>query len=371
MQNEKKKIVRYEEVKETLPDSFCPVPFSSLILNPNGLVGCCREKGNEHAIGDITNSSIEEIWNGEKARAWRQEFLTGNIKTCKEEIRHNSCHRLNNYHDLIEHIDISEIVKTPILRLTPDFNGKCNLKCPFCDVWQLPNGLYDSLPGFWEHLSSHILPFVLQIDCLAGEPFIQKDFYKLLKLSSQNNSNCTWEATTNGQWKLTDKIKAQLDQVAFRIISVSLDSTDEKSYSIIRAPGVLKKTLETISDLQKYSKEREDKGSPFQLLINFAIQRENVFQIVDMFNFCKERNLDIFIQYVYFPSEFSPSTLPMDERKKILHFYFSNLDSEQLVQARRVILALIDTFPEEKKRKLFSIYQMQTNNKILPFISLT
>lgn len=368
MENEKKKIRKFKEVRDTLPDSFCPVPFSTLILNPNGLVGCCREKGNEHAIGNIKESTIEEIWNGDKVRSWRREFLTGDIVTCKEEIRHNSCHRLNNYQDLIHHIDINEVVSTPILRLTPDFNGKCNLKCPFCDVWQLPNGLYDDLPGFWEHLSDHILPFVIQIDCLAGEPFIQKDFYKLLELSSKKNSKCTWEVTTNGQWKLTDKIKEQLNKVEFRIISVSLDSVDKNSYAKIRAPGELDKVLATVSELQNYAAERENKGEPFQLLINFAIQRENVYQIVDMFNFCSDRGLDIFIQYVYFPSELSPSTLSDDERRKILHFYFTKLDSEQLVLARRVILALIDTFSQEEKKKLFSIYQVQTNNKILPFI---
>ncbi|WP_372654781.1 SPASM domain-containing protein [Halobacteriovorax sp.] len=368
MKNEKKKIRRYEEVKDSLPDSFCPVPFSTLILNPNGLVGCCREKGNEHAVGNIKDSSIEEIWNGEKVRAWRREFLTGNIETCKEEIRHNSCHRLNNYQDLINHIDVNEIVKTPILRLTPDFNGKCNLKCPFCDVWQLPNGLYDSLPGFWEHLSNHILPFVIQIDCLAGEPFIQKDFYKLIDLSSKKNTKCTWEVTTNGQWKFTKKIKEQLDKVDFRIISVSLDSLDTNSYSKIRAPGELGKVLSTISDLKEYAIERKNINRPFQLLTNFAIQRENVYEIVNMFRFCEENALDIFIQYVYFPSHFSPSTLDKKERVKILHYYFTNLNSDQLIQARRVLLALIDTFSKEEKTKFIKIYQVQTNNKILPFL---
>ncbi|WP_417335289.1 radical SAM protein [Halobacteriovorax marinus] len=363
----KKKRIKYSEIENELPETFCPVPFAGLILNPNGDIGACREKGNEHTLGNIRDSSIEEIWNGEKIRAWRNEFLTGNIKTCKEEIKHNSCHKLKNYQSLLDHIDVREVVSTPILRLTPDLNGKCNLRCPFCDIWDLPNGLYDNIENFWEHLSSHLLPHILQIDFLAGEPFIQKDFYKLINLSSKHNSNCLWEITTNAQWKLTDKIKSDLDKISIRTISVSLDSVDPNTYSIIRSPGSLEKTLNTINDLHNYNKTRI---TPFQLLINFSIQKENRYELLEMFNFCEKYDTNIFIQYVYFPSDLSPSTLEEEERIKLITYYFNNLTSKQLIHSRRLILALIDTFDESLQKKFIYTYKLQTNGMISAFLNL-
>lgn len=364
---EKNKRTKFIDVKDSLPKNFCPVPFAGLILNPNGDIGACREKGNKHVLGNIKNSSIEEVWNGEEIRKWRREFLTGNIVTCKEEIKHNSCHKLKNYQELIEHIDVSEHVKTPILRFTPDLNGKCNLRCPFCEIWDLPNGLYDNIDGFWEHLSSHLLPHILQIDFLAGEPFIQKDFYKLIDLSSKHNSNCQWEITTNAQWKFTDNIKKSLDKIQIRTISVSLDSIEPETYASIRNPGNLEKTLATIDDLYNYNKTRE---VPFQLLINFSIQKENRYEIPRMFKFCSQYQTNIFMQYVYFPSNLSPSTLDEDERRKLLKFYFSNLTEYELVHSRRVILALIDTFPKPLQDKYFKIFTVQTGGKINRFLNL-
>lgn len=76
-----------------VPENFCPVPFASLTFNPAGNVGCCREQGAGHSVGNIREQTVDEIWNGEKVRAWRREFLTGNIKTCAEQIRHRQCNK--------------------------------------------------------------------------------------------------------------------------------------------------------------------------------------------------------------------------------------------------------------------------------------
>ena len=79
--------------KDNLPEWFCPVPFSSLIFNPEGIVGSCREKGSYHEVGNINDSSWQEIWNGDRLKSWRKEFLTGNITTCSKEIDDSSCQK--------------------------------------------------------------------------------------------------------------------------------------------------------------------------------------------------------------------------------------------------------------------------------------
>ena len=129
---------------------FCSAPFSTLIINADGKVGCCREKGTEHVVGDAFTQTIEEIWNGEAIKAWRREFLTGNIETCKKEQHDMSCNLFKHNLEVLPYIEFDEVQNGPVLRLSPDFNGRCNLKCPMCIVWKKPNGKYDLIPNFWE-----------------------------------------------------------------------------------------------------------------------------------------------------------------------------------------------------------------------------
>ena len=349
---------------KSLPKVFCPVPFASLILNPNGHVGSCRELGIGHVLGNIHENTIEEIWNNKKFRDWRLEFLTGNIVTCKEYINHNSCNKLHSNLDLLPYIDASEVVKTPILRLSPDINGFCNLQCPFCNIWARPNHEYDKIDGFWEHLKKHIIPNLIQIDPLAGEPFLQPDLYKIINLAADSNPALSWRFTTNAQWSLSESIKSHLRKIKINRISVSLDTVDPKTYESIRAPGKLGNALKTIDDLKLFQKEKD-----FHLEINFSIQRENAFQIIEMLNFCEENNLFPFVQYVYSPENLSPSTLGLAQRKKILKYYFSKMSQRELLISHRVLRALLETFRNNLQIKYFKMLDLLTEGKFSRLIT--
>jgi cyclic pyranopterin phosphate synthase len=332
---------------------LCPVPFTSLILNPDGVVGCCREKGTKHEIGNLNNETIDEVWNGEKIRSWRREFLSGNIVTCKKEIEDTSCHLTEWNQDLVKHTDYSEIVKGPIRRLSPDINGLCNLKCPFCDVWKMPNSHYDSIEGFWKHLEEHILKDLLQIDPLAGEPFVQKDFYKIIRLAHKVNPNCEWDFTSNAQWKFTDHIKEHLDLLNIRQFSISLDSVNPKTYSTIRSPGHLNTSIKTILSLIEYRDSRIAQGRGFRLILNFTLQQKNIMEIKEILDFCKKLSLYPFIQFVYVPSELSTLTLKEEERVDILKWYLKNLNKEELMYSHRVIRPLLKSISDKALKKKF------------------
>ncbi|WP_164848537.1 SPASM domain-containing protein [Halobacteriovorax sp. HLS] len=351
------------------PKVLCPVPFTSLILNPDGIVGCCREKGTKHEIGNIKNETIEEIWNGEKLKSWRREFLTGNITTCKKEIEDSSCHLIEWNQDLHKHTQYSEVINGPILRLSPDINGNCNLKCPFCDVWQLPNGLYDSIEGFWEHLKTHILKDLLQIDPLAGEPFTQKDFYKIIKLAHEVNPHCEWDFTSNGQWHFSSYIKDHLDLLKIRQFSISLDSANTETYSKIRSPGDLNTTIKTILALKDYRDQRIKENRGFRLILNFSLQQSNIYEIKDILDFCNKLELYPFIQFVYVPSELSTLSLEEGERVNILQWYIKNLTPEQLMISHRVLRPLLKSIENTKlKAKLLKTLELLTEGKFKEFL---
>jgi radical SAM protein with 4Fe4S-binding SPASM domain len=65
--------------------AFCPYPFNSLNIWSDGYVTpCCTFYGKALKMGNIKDSTLKEIWNGEGIKALREEFFSGNLNTvCK------------------------------------------------------------------------------------------------------------------------------------------------------------------------------------------------------------------------------------------------------------------------------------------------
>lgn len=336
-------------------ENFCPVPFSSLILNADGTVGCCREKGTEHVMGKIQNSSLEEIWNSPKLRSWRREFLEGKITTCSNEMKRLNCHKDRYNRELLSSVQPLEVQETPPKRLTPDINGKCNLRCPMCFIWSLPNGLWDN-SELWTKGPKKFFPFLEQVDLLSGEPFIQADMYRLIDVISAVNPGCKWKFTTNAHWKFTEQIKEKLDLVHIDAISISLDSLDPQNYHKIRT-GNLEIALKTIHQLNEYRNERCKKGRPFDLVINATIQRQNCFELKPLLDFCKDLSATPLMQYLFEPEKLSLSTLPEREKRQILKRYWDELTGDDWYFSHRVLNSLIDSLAPMGQKKIRLMYQ--------------
>lgn len=68
--------------------TVCPFPWNALIIFWDGAVlPCTQDFFGEYVVGNITNSSLKEIWNGESMRHLRKKLAGGNIaelKACSE-----------------------------------------------------------------------------------------------------------------------------------------------------------------------------------------------------------------------------------------------------------------------------------------------
>lgn len=322
--------------------NFCLVPFTTIILEPDGQVGICRHKGHNFPIGHIQQNTIAEIWNGEKVRTWRREFLEGKPVNCATEVRHRHCQHCPENNKLLEFIELSEIQTRPILKLTANFNGKCNLQCQMCDVWQLPNGLYDQI-NFWGPAKEEIFPYLKEVDMLSGEPFIQSDTYRLIKEISEVNADCQWMFTTNVHWKLTDKIKNDLNKIRIKNIIFSVDSFDVQTYTKIRYPGKLPFVLNNIENFLVYNNERKTQGlNEIRFMLNFLVQKDNWREIKQAIEFCESRGIVPVITFLYDPLKFSLLDESEDKRFEILKLILNDLSSSQVLRSMRVIMPLLD-----------------------------
>lgn len=322
-------------------NNFCLVPFTTIILEPNGNVGVCRLHGTDEAIGNLKDNTIEEIWNGQALRRWRQEFLNENPEICKTSINNNHCNLCIENNTLLEHVEFRDIQTSPIKKLTANFNGFCNLKCIMCDIWKLPNGHYTE-DNFWKSARKNIFPNLHEIDMLSGEPFLQDDTYKLMREVSNVNDSCQWSITTNAHWKLNTKIKKHLDLIKVKNLILSIDSVTEETYSKIRVGGRLKTVLENVTLLLAYQEERLQNGqSSLNLYANFLIQKDNWQEIASMIKYCADKGIMPFISFCERPKEFSLLDLSEKERVLVLEFYFKTFTNSEIYLSLRVIRPLV------------------------------
>ncbi len=340
--------------KKNLKASFCIAPFKSIQLEPSGNVNICRHKGTEFSIGNIKEKKLSEIWNSQELMEIRNEFISGNVNVCKDEVKYRSCNLCPQLNTLLtDDFKASKYVNEPIRRLGLNLNGKCNLQCQMCHVWKLPNGLYDEF-GFWSDAEKNIFPYLEEIELLSGEPFIQSDTYRLIDIMSRVNTQCLYTITTNAHWNLNTKIKNYLDKIRVKNLIISIDSINAKTYAKIRYPGNLKIVLDNLKRLEEYEEEREEKGlSKLDMRVNFLIQKDNWSEISSILDFMKDRpRLRPFLTFLYEPTQYSLLTFSEEKRISILEYYLKNLTIKEFMLSMRIINPLIDSLSTINKASM-------------------
>ncbi len=342
------------ELRENVPSEFfCSVPFTTLILNAEGSVCVCRNLGRDKTIGNIKDSSLEEMWNNEIIRSWRREFLTGNIVTCKQTIQDRKCHLHTLSNEMIPTLKMSEYQEFPMVKLTANFNGLCNLECPMCDVWKLPNDLYSG--NFFDKAVDSIFPHLKAIDFYSGEPFIQKDTYRMINEISAVNPECEWGFVTNCQWNLNPAIKKALSKIKIVEISMSIDSVIPETYTYLRKNGRLGDALATVIGLRDFIRNEHPLKYPTAIAMNMTVQRANWREIPEFIRYCKSIQVKAEIWPLKEPSELSIYSLPENEKYEILEFWFANLEDFELLNSSQVVMTMINSIQSilDKKKYLW------------------
>ena len=301
---------------EEQEENFCYLPFVQLLLQPTGAISpCCWAQ--DMVLGKVPEDSLEAIWNGEKLRSLRREFLSGNPVTCKTKMRHIGCHRFNRG-PYAKNPDLSEIQVLGPRRLDVRLNGRCNLQCVMCDVWKQPNGKFDD-SDFWAKGPQQIFPYLMELDVLGGEPFVQADTYRLIDEVSKVNDQCTWAFVTNGNYNF-QPIRKRLEKIKLRWFMLSLDSVVPETYEKIRKGGNLKRALETIDGLAEFNEELRGSGRDFDFSVSMCVQQENWREIESFFIYCDVVNIRPWLQFAYEPSSVSLLRYSFSERMKIKEY---------------------------------------------------
>ena len=179
----------------------------------------------------------------------------------------------------------------------------------------------------------------------------------MMDMMAKINPDCLWTITTNLNWDFSPEIQSAFNKLKFKNIIASYDSLDPQTYREIRKGGDHSLATKTLESLAAYSKSCDN---PFEVVINFLIQRENWREIERQINFAEKLGVHSFRSYVYIPLEFSLSSLPEHEKVEIIDEMLNIFGCATIERSMKVIRPIIDSLRVgERKRVLLKLSDLR------------
>ncbi len=172
---------------------------------------------------------------------------------------------------------IESLHKEPkLIYLFVELTEQCNLACLHCgsDCEAAKNHHIDTdlLIKSLKELAEDVEPQTVMICLTGGEPFLHKDFYKIVETIVQ--FGFLWGITTNGTLiKQEDCIR--LKNLGLNSVTISLDGLKDSHEWLRNVKGCFEKTLQCVNYFN-------DIDIPVQ--ITSVIHRKNFHELEDMYN---------------------------------------------------------------------------------------
>jgi len=171
---------------------------------------------------------------------------------------------------------------------------RCNLKCIFCNVYKNKtyHGKELSTEDSLKLLDNLKEAGILFINFTGGEPFLKKDFVKILRHAKELGFVTTMNE--NGQLLKTyvPLIKDYIDS-----LHISLDSHKKETYEKLRGvKNTFSKVLEGIKEAKKHD---------IYVAVNMTVTNENFDEMENFCKFAEKLGVDVFLTIVsIIPTEF-------------------------------------------------------------------
>lgn len=313
---------------------LCHAPTVNLNFEQNGNVRvCCYNTS--HVLGKWPENTIREIWEGVKLAELRgfvrANDLGGGCIECGKTLGFGNFHGLKaKYYDEFAKDSINnrlkktwnELTGAPVFPKVMEFelSNRCNLECIMCNGYfsssirknreKLPplHSPYDS--RFVEELTEFI-PHLTDARFLGGEPFMIDIYLEIMEQIRVLNPSIRIHITTNGTL-LTDRIKDLLEGLNAGII-ISMDSVNRVTYERIRVNANFDRVMENLNYLQDYTRRKKTFIS-----MSVCPITENWQELPEILRFCLDREISLFFNLVFYPTELSLKELPPEQLREII-----------------------------------------------------
>jgi len=327
---------------------LCHAPFRNMFLGLNGEVNpCCANR--TFAIGSYPETSLHDIWFGEKANRFREALLRNDLRhgcgLCRDNIERKHFNIVAaRVFDREETLGVRGAGRRWLSRLRGtggmsrrkaevgyptniDFNlsNTCNLACIMCDGWsssRIWKQRHGSQPlefryggRFLEEIGEFI-PHLERAFFIGGEPFLIEVFYAIWEAMVEARPDARLIVQTNGT-VLNDRIRALIERGRF-CFNVSIDSLRKETFERIRVGANLEKTLANLEYFAGYARRKKT----FVNLTVCPIQ-QNWKEIPEIVEFAMKRGLSLYFNTVFMPATCSFFGLEKGQIDEIIRYYAS------------------------------------------------
>lgn len=345
----------------------CIMPWIHVNMEPTGdLFLCCRASQSYGSLGNINNTSLETIWQGEKYKAVRQLMINGEepdpCKICYNTEALGGISKRMRENDLWKdyaHLTNSVEADLSIPYIDIRFNNICNLKCRSCrplhshsianEYKKLGKPIGHEIVIKSKNIDSDLellAPTIEEIYFCGGEPLLMEDHYRLIdKLIEVKNFNVRLRYSTN------------LTTLVYKNSNIIDKWKQFKNVSIHASLDGIGSKLEYIRHGTKWN----------QILENLNLIKENnidlkisptvsVFNILDIGEICS-----FYIDNSYItPNDLGVTVLetPYHYSIQTLHPNLKNLAQERI----NIFLQTIKSYNEPSKKFNYLVNYMLNKN---------
>lgn len=326
-------------------------PFTGLATREDGAIQvCCRS----HPIGNIQDSTLEEIWNNDNMRRIRQQVLheerPAECEPCfvledqgVESLRQRHIagvipeSRITLYPHALNGMDSNFKMPFEFPTMEIKLNNLCNLKCRMChpmdstswNDWKEVEEFYikennfmvkaiedlnlmrkpyldkfDDNPNWWTSLEK-LLPYFRRVEFAGGEPLMDPQHYRILDMLKPYGHQIEIKYATNGTTLGISKGRTIYDywpHFKSVAVNISIDGIDDV-YNYIRGNGDWNQVVENIKAIQKISNVSRIVGA-------VAVQVSNVLTLDEMIaHFLDELGIVFYTNIVKYPNVLSVQVL--------------------------------------------------------------
>lgn len=284
---------------------ICPNPFMYAELQESGNVSTCCYI--HHKFGNTNKEQLKDIWNNQDFQELRRSILDGDYSYCDsskcasmQAVLENRIHKSKYQvpYELILKKEVSDMTEYRQVQKLPkiisfDDDPTCNLSCPSCRkslIVLSKEQSMNKLEKQFKFLDDSVDSLEELWLCGAGDPFASDSYKKLLTMFDFSKiPQLKIRIDTNGVllnatvWNTTLKnVQDKIDTIA-----VSVDATNQNTYSIIRRGGNFNVLLRNLYFLSELKREKR-----FILLIRMIVQKDNFQEMIDFVKLGQKLNVD-------------------------------------------------------------------------------
>lgn len=302
-------------------EAICYAPFTSLYFDTRGRVRvCCHNV--EYCVGDVARESIADIWKGERIKALREAVarydMTRGCQFCYWRLNAGTLGSLamRGY----DALPVSEASPTWPQMMQFSISNSCNLQCVMCDgsASSAIRAHREGRPplakayhaNFFEELRS-FLPHLRRARFLGGEPFLQRECFRIWDMMIEDGLRIPCHVVTNGtQWN--SRVERVLRELPVEI-TVSMDGLSSEVVEHIRVGASHPTLMTNFRRFHGYAAANRR-----YLTLSFCLMRHNWHEFGRLCMFGDEWGCRVYANVVRTPAHCSLYTLPDRELRRIV-----------------------------------------------------